>query len=361
MNLRLEQHRANIISRLTTAMQIEHATIPPYLCAMYSMVEGYNVAAWETIRTVAIEEMLHMVLVANLRNAMEHDASFDLTSPGFVPEYPAYLPESDQSFTVVLAPFSEKALDIFVQIERPGDLHTPTGESDGYVSIGEFYNRLKEDLKAIVAEHGDDAVFCGDPARQINAAWYFNGGGEIVAVTDQSSALRAIRVIVNQGEGFNHNLYSGDHEEFQEVQDLAHYYKFREIQAGRRYLPADATCGNLDGARGPSGETFTVDYSAKAVRHAVFNYNPADLDAPVQEMLLGFSQLYWQLLGACEEAFNGGGAAPLKKAHELMYVTKYKAEEIMNQPLDYHSDSRTGPLFLHPDVLRQKLGKASDG
>nr|MCU0322110.1 ferritin-like protein [Chitinophagaceae bacterium] len=45
---------------LQVAIELEHSTIPPYLCALYSIKEGTNVAASQIIRSVVIEEMLHM-------------------------------------------------------------------------------------------------------------------------------------------------------------------------------------------------------------------------------------------------------------------------------------------------------------
>jgi hypothetical protein len=67
---RLEVHRKELLDHLEIALQLEHATIPPYLCALYSIKDGTNLLSAERIRSVAVEEMLHMVLVANLTNAI---------------------------------------------------------------------------------------------------------------------------------------------------------------------------------------------------------------------------------------------------------------------------------------------------
>lgn len=55
---------------LQWALQVEHTTIPPYLCALHSIPDGYNVEAATVIRSVVMEEMLHMTLVANVLNAV---------------------------------------------------------------------------------------------------------------------------------------------------------------------------------------------------------------------------------------------------------------------------------------------------
>jgi bacterioferritin (cytochrome b1) len=103
--------RADLISYLDAALALEHATIPPYLTAYYSIHSTTNSDAAHIIRVVAVEEMLHLTLVANVLNAV--GGSPDLTRPGFVPAYPAYLPDGECDFTVDLRPFSKEAVETF--------------------------------------------------------------------------------------------------------------------------------------------------------------------------------------------------------------------------------------------------------
>ena len=79
-------------------MQLEHATIPPYLTALYSIHPGTNADAAHVIRVVAVEEMLHLTLAANVLNAV--GGTPDLTAPDFVPTYPAHLPDGEDDFEV---------------------------------------------------------------------------------------------------------------------------------------------------------------------------------------------------------------------------------------------------------------------
>ena len=102
---------------IATAIQLEHATIPPYLTAMYSIHPGTNKDAYDVMRVVAIEEMLHLTLAANLMNAI--GGTPDLTQKGFVPSYPTYLPNGETDFEVGLGKFSKKTIDTFLNIERP--------------------------------------------------------------------------------------------------------------------------------------------------------------------------------------------------------------------------------------------------
>ena len=57
-------------SHLQTALEVELSTVPPYLCALYSIKPGANPESSRLIRSVVMEEMLHMTLVANLLNAV---------------------------------------------------------------------------------------------------------------------------------------------------------------------------------------------------------------------------------------------------------------------------------------------------
>ncbi len=70
------------------ALSIELSTIPPYLSALYSVRDRTSAAA-RLIRDVVIGEMLHMVLVSNLMNAIGAHPSL---APEFVPLYPGYMP-----------------------------------------------------------------------------------------------------------------------------------------------------------------------------------------------------------------------------------------------------------------------------
>src|SRR5260370_13048777 len=110
---------------LYAALQLEHATIPPYLTALYSLHPGSNSDARHIVRVVVIEEMLHLSLVANVMNAV--GGTPDLTQPGFVPRYPACLPDGEQDFQVDLQPFSNDAVSTFLQIEPPP--HAPHEQS----------------------------------------------------------------------------------------------------------------------------------------------------------------------------------------------------------------------------------------
>jgi hypothetical protein len=91
-----------------------HFTLPPYLCALYSLDVARNPEAYEVVASVLVEEMLHMTLTANLLNAVGGHPRLD--SPRMLPGYPRCLPHGDCSFEVPLLRFSPEALDVFLKI-----------------------------------------------------------------------------------------------------------------------------------------------------------------------------------------------------------------------------------------------------
>src|SRR5581483_7845426 len=160
------EDRDDLISYLHAAMALEHATIPPYLTAYYSIHPTTNSDAAHIIRVVAVEEMLHLTLAANVLNAI--GGTPDLTRPGFVPSYPVYLPDWEDDFTVDLRSFSPEAVETFCKIERPGKASSadsrlvrtrqrartvlassPTVEGMRFFSIGEFYAEIIAGLEHV--------------------------------------------------------------------------------------------------------------------------------------------------------------------------------------------------------------------
>src|SRR5438270_2108 len=59
-----------LLSGLQQAIQLEHGTIPTYLYALYSIKPDSNTEIQERIRSIVIQEMLHMGLACNILNAL---------------------------------------------------------------------------------------------------------------------------------------------------------------------------------------------------------------------------------------------------------------------------------------------------
>jgi hypothetical protein len=356
---------------LQAALELEHATIPPYLCGLYTIRPGCNSEALEIIRTVVLQEMLHMVLAANVLNAIGGAPA--IAYPDFVPRYPAQLPIGrNKPITVSLLKFSPEALDTFLQIERPalahpvempslkavpsvrvppGQLRAMIREGELYPSIGEFYAAIEQGLRSLEAEAQSRGmtIFTGIPARQIGPRYYYNSGGLVIEVRDLTTALAALQTIVDQGEGFDRGV-DDDSYLRRPKHEVAHYYRFNEIIHGRYYQSGDTP------ATGPTGASFTVDYGDDAVFNMI--PNPAIEkfgDGAVAERALGSARTYTGLLRELERSMNGDPEA-LIGAVVSMFSFKGVVLELLHNLAPGYEPLRAGPCFqFRPAALATEL------
>jgi hypothetical protein len=318
-------------AHLQTAIDIEWSTIPPYLCARWSLEDGRNDLAASCIEDVVMEEMLHLTLACNLLNAV--GGSPRLIPPaGRPPSYPTYLPHSDDAFLVGLLPFSREALDTFRAIERPApDAAPPQG--DRWHTIAQFYEAVRD---ALVELAGRKDIFTGRRDRQVDQSYYYGGGGGAFAITGLDSATKALDVIVDEGEGVHHSIWDGDRELFGEPRELAHYFRFDELHEGRRYIPGDTP------SSGPTGEPLLVDFGAVLPMRP----NPRAEDYPPGSELRAMSEecnaTYSTLLAQLQAAFDGHPGM-LVDAVQTMLQLRYEAITLMHVPVG--AGQTAGPAF----------------
>ncbi|MFI7536884.1 ferritin-like domain-containing protein [Streptosporangium sp. NPDC049376] len=324
---------------LQWAIELEHATLPPYLCALYSLDPERNREAVEVVGSVFAEEMLHLTLAANLLNAVGGRPRLD--TPEMLPPHPRRLPHSDIELSLV--PFGPEALEMFLRIERPA----PAGavaESDGYETIGQFYAAVEQGLRLLCDRLGEQEVFSGDPARQVHAAHFRHTAGRLVVVDGLKSALTALAEIVEQGEGLDHDeVWDGDRDVFHPERDeVAHYYRFQELKAGRRYRRGDTP------QSGPTGEAVSVDLAG--VRPMRRDPRPAPPGSAARAAQEEFNHTYCALLHLLEQAFNGSPRM-LSVATGTMYALKAQAQALMETP-------DAGPTFEYvaPELRRWSVG-----
>ncbi|MFD5078321.1 ferritin-like protein [Streptomyces sp. NPDC058371] len=343
-------NRDDLISYLQAAMVLEHATIPPYLTAYYSIRSTTNSDAAHIIRVVAVEEMLHLTLVANVLNAI--GGKPDLTRPGFVPSYPAYLPDGEDDFTVDLQPFSPEAVETFCKIERPGEapsagsrlvktpdggtdllVSSPTTEGMRFYSIGEFYAEIVEGLEKVAAV--DPGLFRGSPDLQVGSEYFYSGGGDVVVVSDLDSACRALRFIADQGEGLDSGIYDGDGE-------LSHYYRFRQLQLGRYYQVGDAP----DSPSGPPLGISWDDVHKVKVSARLADYPEGSELAGVARK---FNADYAAFLALLTKAFTGQPCL-LQDAVCDMFRLRDGFNRLVRNPLPGSDGLHAAPTFEIPAV-----------
>ncbi|MDR6763760.1 rubrerythrin [Flavobacterium sp. 2755] len=344
---------------LRTALKLELSTIPPYLCGLYTIKEGSNVEAAALIRSVVVEEMLHMVLVSNILNAItdpktikKGDKLFNVKD--IIPNYPTPLPggivpevpKGSPPFEVHLLKFSREALDEFSTIERPSDPKAPITKN--FDSIGQFYEAIRYGLLRLNEEakkKTKNGIFIGDPSRQITAEHYYGSGGKITKVVNYEDAEEAIGEIVGQGEGIDGTIAT-EQVLFGEDIEYAHYFKFQEICFGRMYSAND-TNFQMPVKSIPTGKPFTVSWSSVYNMKANPKMKDYEKNPELLEKAKDFNRVYVQLLNGINDAVSGEPEL-LIKGITVMYELKYKALELLNIPLE--NGECAGPTFEYVAV-----------
>lgn len=337
---------------LLTALQLELSTIPPYLCGLYTIKEGSNIQAGHLIRSVVVEEMLHMILVSNILNAITDPATirpgqklFDVEK--IIPDYPTPLPgnivpevpKGQPAFKVQLLKFSREALDAFTTIEKPSAPNAPLEDPDSFDSIGQFYQAIRFGLKRLNDET-PGGIFKGDPRRQVTPDHYYGSGGKIIRVENYEDAEEAIAEIVGQGEGIDGTIVT-EEPMFGEGIEYAHYFKFQEINYGRMYSAND-TNFKMPVKSVPTGKPFDVSWSSVYNMKANPKMKDYEHDPALMEKAVDFNKTYVMLLNNINDAVSGE-PEQLIKGITIMYDLKYKALELLNMPL---ADGEcAGPTF----------------
>lgn len=216
--------REQLIYLLTEAAEIEHGLMCTYLYAGWSLKrstdEGVTPAQLQAIdrwrkeiRSVAMEEMAHLASVNNLLMSIGSPPHFRRQN------FPVPAGYHPASLVVRLAPLSRDTLTHFVYLERPEGVDmaqapgfetalayqrrprasrlTPTAED--FDTVGHLYRGIGQGFTTLAERLGESALFVGRPEAQLGEDIMTLPG--LVTVTDLDSALQAVDVIVEQGEG----------------------------------------------------------------------------------------------------------------------------------------------------------------
>jgi rubrerythrin len=373
------------LQELKTALQLavglELSTIPVYLTALYSIKDGHNTEATQTIRGVVMEEMLHMTLAANVLNALGQTPSVEpvvFQGKHFqpIPSYPMTSPLVSGIGELKLRPLCPEAVNGFVAIEHPLHGHArmadiPLGTCL-YQTIGQFYEAIRTALK--------DTGICKDSdfkhINQVPDTQYYGGAGHVIEVKDRASAVKAIETIIEEGEGLPEVKL---HDKAKRVTDddrlrngwemYSHYARFRELQTGRRYRSTQTA------AEEPTGAMVLVDYSA--VHPALHVPRNGDTEGGAESAaLIEFDLAYTQLVDDLYRVFSGGAkdvrytfptgdgvvrkpALPL--AVHRMYALKYMAVALMRTPNPASPGHTLCPRFSYVETGdREKLRTIAD-
>ena len=297
---------------LQTAIEIEHATLPPYLTAYWSICGDSAIAknTAASILSVIREEMLHMGMACNILNAIGGKPV--IRGINFIPAYPCFLPghsHTVNAFQVGLAPCSADAIETFMRIELPEQILEEIHLEKKWATIGQFYRmiiRLIND--PLISDedfvHGNQIDNKANPAH-----------GILYTVSCRAEAVTAMEEILDQGEG--HNLqhhHDKDHE-------LTHYWKFNEIfhliNSGKWEIEKEV----YPVAANPDSTYFS--YEAKQLNKK-------------------FNSLYSNMLDALHLAYNGEGN--IQDGIYRMLMLEPVAKQLMQIPL-VGKEGNAGPTF----------------
>jgi hypothetical protein len=365
------QTLADLRNHLQHAIVLELTTIPPYLCALYSIKPGANSAARETIQSVVLEEMLHMALAANVLNAIGGTPNPCPVAggPSLVPDYPAQVPYIAGLPEIDLQAFSPEALKIFIDIEHP-TTHRASNPDKQYASIGAFYAAIKAALnnKDLCPPELFEAARHERRHCQVRSGDYYGGAGALIEVSDRDSALDALTLIATEGEGLPRKAlsYTADKDlasankvrqaalGFDSLGDTgvvdldelpngwkmySHYARFKEICHGRRYFPEQLV------KQTPRGDFLPTDWDA--VRRMPKNPKAKDYKGTwAYKPMMACNETYTALVKKTYCDFTGE-ADGLRDAVGLMYELKYQAEALFNMqsPREGEEGWTLGPAF----------------
>jgi rubrerythrin len=306
---------------LQWAIQVELATIPTYLYAMYSIDDGTS-EPYRLIRSIAVEEMLHTALAANLMVAVGGQPRF--YDPAVVPSYPMALPHHQPELVLNLEPCSLELIErVCMEIEHPRPVDG-LPEDDDYETIEQFYMAVEEAIERL--SRSTPLFEAPRVDRQMLHPGYYapvefdvEESGGLHPVSDVASACRAVETVIHQGEGLRAEHWADpDHHE------LTHYYKFKQI--------ADGTT--------PLGE----------VRPVLRNPTTADLTEPLRPVAELFDAGYSYLFVLMDDIYSTTDRAEKDRAVRDLYAVMSGllppvARFLTSRPADDAGNERAGPTF----------------
>ncbi len=216
--------RDHLLATLAEASELEHNLMCMYLFAMFSLkdstkedlseAELSKVKNWrKSILDVAIQEMGHLALVANLTTAVGGHAHFHRNN---FPVRPGHFPAE---FVMNLRRFDEETLDHFIFLERPETEDVSDDEISeqnlkyergsprariaafvgDYGTVGKLYKAVSRGIRDLTQDLGREGLFCGSHSLQLGPKDIKLNGLEVIK--DEVAAEVAIQKIIEQGEG----------------------------------------------------------------------------------------------------------------------------------------------------------------
>ena len=328
---------SNLQAQLQQAVQLEFYTIPLYLTALYSIKEGYNTEAYQAIRDVVMQEMLHMVQVANILIAVGGNVTID--DAKFAPSYPATgLPGHVlRNLTVHLRNYNLiQVHNTFMGIELPTPHQQNLDDESILYTIGMFYKEIECCIKNL----SENTNIFMEPKVEDQVKWPWKGiehtVGTVHIINDTNSAINGIDEIIEQGEGASYLC-----PEQIDTGMYAHFYQFEELVCQRRLKKLDNDSYTFKGA--------PIIYDELGVYPMIDNpkndtFQPG---SRCYTQARAFHRVYRNLLRVLQKAFNGE-PEEIAEAVKLMESLQVHAKRCISTPYSTPydaSDYNCGPVW----------------
>jgi rubrerythrin len=215
-------------SALQLAIAVEHSTLPFYLTAVYSL-KVQNYSAYNALRSVAMEEMVHMAVAANILAALGGRPQIKTLSP----TYPSQgLPGgAEPDLYMGLAKLSKRQLANFMRLESPAFLLPEAGEDGAFPTVAALYAAISAAIHAN-ADAVRAAIKAGGGANQVGDDIGFAAVTCVAGQDPIDQFDAAIAMVVSQGAG---TATRPLHADGQSENEASHYCKFAEIFYGRQF------------------------------------------------------------------------------------------------------------------------------
>jgi len=301
-------------SALQVAVELELATIPPYLCGWWSVVDRCGEAA-RLIQRIVGDEMYHLGVVCNLLVAVGGRPRLRDRAP----IYPGPLPGGVRAgLNIYLSGLTRSFVhDVMMVIEAPDELLTRTRHSSP--SVGDFYT----DLLRAFQRTAPRLSTRGQLSSTI-------GSDVLKPVRTLDDVERSIEIVKEQGEGTASSPADAFHDDHP-----AHYYAFAEIYHGRQ-LRVTSHGWQFTGPAVP----FPDARPMARVPAGGWPHPPGD----VQRLLDRFDGIYNDLLAALDDAWGDGGPRSLGTAVRAMRALEDPAVRLMETTIP-DAPGNYGPQF----------------
>lgn len=281
---------------LQLALKVELSTLPPYLCGLWSIKDESHPVR-ELIRSIVLQEMLHMGLACNMLTAIGGTPQILGAFKNKEIVYPGPLPGGvHPELTVYLAGLSKLYIQqVYLVIEYPehGPVPIELAVADTHPTLGEFYDEILE-----IFRKASPAL---TEAKQLTNKG-LGPGNELFVIKTPLDVERAIRKIKHQGEGTDQSPL--DPESIDSA-ELAHYYKFAEILFEQELVKTNGQWG-FTGKAVPFPPTYPM------VQIPAGGYK--NVPEKAKSLLGTFDQTFAEMLGSLESAWTNGNQGDLGSA-----------------------------------------------